>query len=151
MADPVQTLVDAGIRYRVHRYGAGAGMGEVATALGLPPAALFKTIAVASMPAVVLACVPGNRQVDIDRLAAHLGEGRTVPMNAQALQRMTGFAAGGVTPIAAPGARRFRVVIDATAFDHAEIAVGAGVGVEVMLAPADLVAVSNATVAAIAA
>jgi Cys-tRNA(Pro)/Cys-tRNA(Cys) deacylase len=151
MADHVRTLIDAGIRHRVHNYGADASMAQVAAELGLPPAALLKTIAVASMPAVVLACVPSDRRVDIDRLAAHLGEGRTVAMNVQALERMTGFQPGGVTPIPAPGGRRFRVVIDTSALGHAEVAVGAGMGIEVVLAPADLVAVTRAEVAAIAA
>ena len=151
MADPVQTLVDARVAHCVYRHGPAATAPQVAAALGIAPAAMLKTVAVASMPAVVLACVPIGRRVDIDALAAHLGESRTVAMNAAALERLTGFRPGAVTPIPAPGGRRFRVVIDAGAMALAQVAIGAGAGVEVVLAPADLVAVTGAEVAAIAA
>lgn len=151
MSDPLQTLRAAGIEHKVQLYRRSESAAQVAAALGLAPRAMLKTIAFASMPEVVLACVPIDREVDVDALVAHLGEPRTMLLELAALERMTGFKAGGVTPIPSPGERRFRVVIDATAAKLAKVAVGAGSGVEVMLDPADLIAVTGAEVAAIAA
>lgn len=151
MSGPLQTLEEAGISFAVHRYDAGTGAAALAAVIGLPLSAMLKTIAFASMPAPVLCCVPIDRKVDVDKLIAHLGEGRTMPLNIAALERMTGFKPGAVTPIPSPGGRRFRVVVDEAAAALPRIAIGAGAGVEVVLAPTDLIAACNAEVAAVVA
>jgi Cys-tRNA(Pro)/Cys-tRNA(Cys) deacylase len=56
---------------------------------------------------------------------------------------------GGISPLAPR--RRLRVVIDATALDRSTVLVSAGRrGLQVEVAPADLIRLTEATVAAIA-
>lgn len=74
---------------------------------------LLATRAVASMPAVLLVCHDANRTFDIKTFAAGIGEGRTAAINVAALERMTGFAPGTVTPLRAAGRRRFPLYLDA--------------------------------------
>jgi Cys-tRNA(Pro)/Cys-tRNA(Cys) deacylase len=148
----IETLRAAGIAHRVARFSPALDAAEAAAALGLPPAAMLKTLAAVSMPQVVLACLAIDRRLDLAALARHLGEPRTALVGAAALERMTGFAAGAVTPIPLAGGRRFRVLIDEAALAWPEIAVGAGApGTEVLLKPAELVAVCDAGIAPIAA
>ena len=144
----VAALADAGIAHRVCRFDPALDAAAAAAALELPVAAIFKTLAVASMPRVVLACLPADRRLDLDRLRSQLGEGRAALIAAQALSRMTSFDPGAVTPIPLAGRRRFPVYLDTSANDHPLIGVGGGeAGWEILLAPADLIQLTGATVA----
>lgn len=143
----VRTLAALGLPHEVRRFSPELDVAEAAAALGLPLGAVLKTLAAASMEGVTLCCLGSDRRLDI----AQLGEGRIALVEREALLRMTGFAAGAVTPIPLPEGRRFAVVIDQAAMDYPLVGVGAGeAGVELLLSPRDLARACEATVKAIA-
>ncbi|MDX6348208.1 MAG: Cys-tRNA(Pro)/Cys-tRNA(Cys) deacylase, partial [Streptomyces sp.] len=64
-------------------------------------------------------------------------------------ERTTGYVLGGISPLGQR--KRLRTVVDATALDHDTVFVSAGRrGLEVELAPQDLVALTGAVTAPIA-
>jgi Cys-tRNA(Pro)/Cys-tRNA(Cys) deacylase len=69
--------------------------------------------------------------------------------DAAAAERATGYVVGGISPL---GQRRpLRTVVDASALDWPEMFVSAGRrGLEIALAPADLLRLTGGTTAAIA-
>jgi Cys-tRNA(Pro)/Cys-tRNA(Cys) deacylase len=124
---------------------------EAATVLGLDAAEVFKTLMV-QLPdgSLAVAVVPVSGTLDLRAAAAALGV-KKVALAAPALaERRTGYVVGGISPVGqkhpAP------TVVDASALDLPGIHVSAGQrGLEVRLAPEDLVAVTSAVVARIAA
>ncbi len=143
----IATLNALGASHEVRRFDPALDAAAASAALGLPPAAVLKTLAVASMQGVTLCCLGSDRQLDLDRV----GQGRIALVGREALPRMTGFAAGAVTPIAGPGGRRFPVLLDEAALALPVVGVGAGeAGVELLLSPAELIRATGATVRALA-
>lgn len=143
----------AGVAFIVHEYahdprstrrsGGGGYALEAVEALALDPARVFKTIVVAVDGRLALAVVPADTEVDLKATAEALGGRRaTVATTAQA-ERATGYVAGGISPI---GTRRpLPVVLDASAAGHPTLHVSAGRrGLELELAPTDLVALTGA-------
>ena len=143
-------LVAAGVPHAVHPYEHDATSStsygsEAAAALGLSPDRVFKTLVADVDGALVVAVVPVSGSLDLKALARVVG-GKKAAMAAQpAAERSTGYVVGGISPI---GQRqRLRTVVDATASDHETVFVSAGKrGVDVELAPSDLVAMTAATV-----
>ena len=134
----------AGVEHRVHEYAhdpnaASYGM-EAAEALGLDPARVFKTL-VADLDGTLTVCiVPVAHELDL----RSLGKRARLADTAKA-ERTTGYVAGGISPL---GQRRaLPTFVDETALEHDTIFVSAGRrGLEIELAPADLVALTNAEV-----
>jgi len=134
----------AGVEHRVHEYAhdpsaASYGM-EAAEALGLDPARVFKTL-VADLDGTLTVCiVPVAHELDL----RSLGKRARLADTAKA-ERTTGYVAGGISPL---GQRRaLPTLVDETALDHDTVFVSAGRrGLEIELAPADLVALTDAEV-----
>ena len=134
----------AGVEHRVHEYAhdpnaASYGM-EAAEALGLDPARVFKTL-VADLDGTLTVCVvPVAHELDL----RSLGKRARLADTAKA-ERTTGYVAGGISPL---GQRRaLPTLVDETALDHDTVFVSAGRrGLEIELAPGDLVALTNAEV-----
>jgi Cys-tRNA(Pro)/Cys-tRNA(Cys) deacylase len=123
---------------------------EAAEALGVPAAAVFKTlVAVTESGRLVVGCVPVDKQLDLRALAAAVGAKRCEMAVVAAAERATGYVAGGISPL---GQRKsLPTVIDASAAGLEEVHVSAGRrGLEIRLAPADLARLAGATLAAIA-
>ena len=140
------TLTALRVSYELRRFDPALSAVGAAAALGLPPGAMLQTLAVASMQGVTLCCLGSDRDLDL----AALGDGRLALVAEPALQRMTGFAPGAVTPIPPAEGRRFPVVMAAAALAHPLVAVGAGeAGVALRLAPQDLARAAAAEVRAI--
>ena len=152
-ATPATTRLEkAGVPFRVHPYthGAGAAYGpEAAEALGIEPARVFKTLVAEVDGALTVAIVPVAAKLDLKALAAAVGGKRAKMAEVTAAERATGYVTGGISPL---GHRsRLPVVVDASARDWDTVYVSAGRrGLQVSLAPDDLVRVANATVAPIA-
>jgi Cys-tRNA(Pro)/Cys-tRNA(Cys) deacylase len=136
----------AGIVYRLHEYdGVEVGDGDyavaVAAALGLPPARLFKTLVVdvdGSLRAFVL---PADRQLDLRSVGK-----RAALADKAAAERATGYVVGGISPLGQR--RRLETTVDSSALAWETILVSAGRrGLQLELAPADLVRLTAATVA----
>jgi Cys-tRNA(Pro)/Cys-tRNA(Cys) deacylase len=146
-------LTRAGIEFTLHPYDhdprtASYGF-EAATALGVDPARVFKTLVAALERDLVVGIVPVAGQLDLKALAAALGGSRAQMADVNAAERSSGYVAGGISPI---GQRRpLRTVLDTSALEHATVYVSAGRrGLDVELAPRDLVRVTGAVMAPIA-
>jgi Cys-tRNA(Pro)/Cys-tRNA(Cys) deacylase len=144
-------LTKAGVDFRVHEYDHAVSHGwgaEAAEALGLDAARVFKTLLVEADGPVV-AIVPVSAQLDLKALAATCEAKRAALMEAAAAQRRTGYVLGGISPFGQK--QRAPTVLDASAPDHPTISVSGGRrGLELEVAPADLVRVLDARTAAIA-
>ncbi|TVT31216.1 Cys-tRNA(Pro) deacylase [Amycolatopsis rhizosphaerae] len=122
---------------------------EAAEALGVDPARVFKTLVVEVDGKLTVGVVPVTGQLDLKALAAAAGGKRAKMADATAAQRATGYVLGGISPL---GQRsRLPLVIDssATGFDTVYCSAGRR-GLEVELAPAELIRLTSAVVAPIA-
>ena len=118
-------------------------------ALGLDPAQVFKTLLADVDGGLVVAVVPVDRSLDLKALAAAAGGKRAVMADPAAAERATGYVVGGISPLGQR--RRLPTVVDASALEWATVLVSAGRrGLDVELAPADLVRLTNAVTAAVA-
>jgi Cys-tRNA(Pro)/Cys-tRNA(Cys) deacylase len=123
--------------------------GEVAALVGAPPGQVYKTIVVlreerGRRPLLVM--VPGDREVDLKRLAAELGEKKLRVASQREAEALTRLQVGGISALALIN-KGFDVVLDQSAetFATAGIYVSAGQrGLNVRIAPADLVALTGA-------
>ena len=153
----IVALQRAGVEHTVRSYahdavahdrGLGYGL-EAAEALGVDPARVFKTLVAEVDGALTLAVVPVSAMLDLKALAAAVGGKRAVMAQVAAAERATGYVAGGISPLG--GRRSLPLVVDDSATAHATILVSAGRrGVDVELAPTDLVTVGRGRVAPIA-
>lgn len=149
----LRVLTVSGIAHEVVSYrhdprselGYGA---EAASALGIDPARVFKTLCVDVDGSLALAVVPVSGRLDLKAAARALGAKRTHLADASRAQRATGYVVGGIAPLG--GRTPLPTVIDASALDQPQVLVSAGRrGLDVALDPADLVAISAAQVAPI--
>lgn len=145
-------LTRAGIGFTLHEYAhdpraTSYGL-EAAEALGLDPVRVFKTLVASVDGRLAVAVVPVSGQLDLKALARALGGSRAVLAEQAAAERATGYVVGGISPIGQK--RAHPTVVDATALDCPSVYVSAGRrGLDLEIAPADLVEVTGATVAGI--
>lgn len=145
-------LRGAGIAFTVHEYvhdprAASFGL-EAADALGLDPARVFKTLMATVDGALTVGIVPVSGQLDLKALARAVGGSKAAMAEVAAAERATGYVAGGISPIGQK--RAHPTVLDESALGHATIFVSGGRrGLDLEIAPADLVSVSSAVVAPI--
>jgi len=129
----------AGVDHRIHEYDLPERHGkdrdarpayglEAADVLGVTPDRMFKTLVASVDDRLVMAIVPVDRELDLKRLAS---------------------AVGGRSPL---GSRRpLPVVADASMLEHETVFVSAGRrGLQLELAPTDLVRLSKALSARVA-
>jgi Cys-tRNA(Pro)/Cys-tRNA(Cys) deacylase len=149
MTPAVQAAKRAGIEHRLYEYeGVDVGDGDyavaVADALAQPHARLFKTLVASVDGRLEVFVVPADRQLDL-RAAGK----RVTLADRAAAERATGYVVGGISPLGQR--KRLPTTIDSTALDWETVFVSAGRrGLQLELAPADLVRLTEATVAAIA-
>ncbi len=149
MTPAVQAAKRAGIAFELHEYeGVEVGDGDyavaVAEALGLPPGRLFKTLVASVDGRLSVFVVPADRQLDL-RAAGK----RVALADRAAAERATGYVVGGISPLGQR--KRLPTTIDESATGWETILVSAGRrGLQIELAPTDLVALTDARLAAIA-
>jgi Cys-tRNA(Pro)/Cys-tRNA(Cys) deacylase len=146
-------LDQLGIHYELREYEVDPDALDaetVARKIGLPPEQVFKTlVARGDRNGVCLAVVPGNAELDEKALARLAGDRKTELVALKEVQPLTGYIRGGVTALA--GKRDYPVFADETIELFDVIAVSAGArGTQILLAPADYLAATHATVGAIA-
>lgn len=145
-------LTRAGIGFTVHPYDhdpAAASYGaEAAAALGLDPEQVFKTLFTSVDGRLVVGIVPVSGQLDLKAVASAVGGKKATMADPAAAERASGYVVGGISPV---GQKRLHpTVLDASALDHDTVYVSGGRrGLDLGLAPADLVAVTGAVTAAI--
>jgi len=94
----------------------------------------------------VFVLVPGGRRFDWPKLRAHLGVNRLSLPDAEEAKQVTGYERGTITPFGSTNA--WSVIADASIEPLDKVAIGGGQrGVNIHLAPAVLVASTNAVVA----
>lgn len=121
---------------------------EAADSLRLDPAVVFKTLVARVDGRLTLAVVPVSGSLDLKALAAATGAKRAVMAEPADAERATGSVLGGISPLAPRTA--LPVVVDDSALTLERMWVSAGRrGVQVSLAPADLLAVSRGRTAPI--
>lgn len=145
-------LTAAGVGFTLHPYQhdpqTSAFGDEAATALGVDRLRIFKTLVVDAGPELVVAVVPVARQLDLKALAVTVGAKKVALADPAAAARSSGYVVGGISPI---GQRtRLRTVLDDSVAVFATVLVSAGRrGLQVELAPADLLRVTGAVLAPI--
>jgi Cys-tRNA(Pro)/Cys-tRNA(Cys) deacylase len=134
----------AGIEFAVHEYvhdpRAESYALEAADALGLDPGRVYKTLVVLVGDALHVCVVPAASTLDLRALGKRAQLAPT-----ERAERVTGYVAGGISPL---GQRRaLPTVVDDSALAHETVFVSAGRrGLEIELAPGDLVALTRAEV-----
>lgn len=146
-------LSKAKIAFTLHPYDhdprAEAFGEEAAAALGVAPERIFKTLIASVDAKLVCGVVPVAGRLDLKALAAAVGSKRAEMADPAAAARATGYVVGGISPLGQKS--RLRVVIDSSAETFETVFVSAGRrGLQVEVAPADLVRLTGATVAPIA-
>ena len=148
MTPAVEAAKKAGIEFTLHAYGVEVGEGDYATAvagaLGRPAQQLFKTLVASVDGTLSIFVVPADRQLDL----RSAGKRTTLADKAQA-ERATGYVVGGISPLGQR--RRLPTTVDESALEWETILVSAGRrGLQIELAPDDLVRLTGARVAKVA-
>ena len=141
-------LERAGVAYRVHEYlhdPAASSYGlEAAEKVGVEAARVFKTLVVDIDGRPHVAIVPVERELDLRSLGKRAAMAKVVEA-----ERLTGYVTGGISPLGQR--RRLPTLVDESALAFETIYVSGGRrGLEIELAPSDLVALTSAEVKAIA-
>ena len=146
-------LTAAGIPFTLHPYEhdpAAPSYGlEAAEALGVEPDRVFKTLLADTDLGLVVGVVPVTGMLDLKALAAAVGAKRATMADPAVAERRTGYVVGGISPV---GQKTHHVtVVDETAqlFDTVFVS-GGKRGLDLELAPSDLLAATSAAYAPIA-
>jgi len=137
----------AGIDFRLHEYthdpGADSYALEAAEALALDPARVFKTLVVDRDGTLTVCIVPAADTLDLRSLGKRAQMAPT-----DRAEKVTGYVAGGISPL---GQRRLLpTLLDESAAAFETVFVSAGRrGLEIELAPADLLALTRGELKAI--
>lgn len=146
-------LTAAGIGFTARQYAhdpATTSFGlEAAEALGVEPERVFKTLLADVDGQLVVGIVPVSTTLDLKALARAVGGKRAAMAEPQLAERRTGYVVGGISPIGQKTAHPTVVDESALLFDTVLVS-GGRRGLDLELAPADLIAVTSATVADIA-
>lgn len=155
---PATLLLDAdGATYTPHTYGhdpqAPSYGTEAAEALGVDPARVFKTLLIdtgrSGAEALAVAIVPVTGSLDLKAAATALHVKKVQMAPAADAQRRTGYVLGGISPL---GQRHHSTtLIDVSAKNWPTINVSGGRrGLEIELAPLDLIRLTDALSAPLA-
>ena len=149
----LRLLADSGVAHEVRAYDHDPAVtdygAEAAEALGVEPAQVFKTLLADLDGELVVAVVPVSGLLDLKALASALGGKKAAMADPKAAERTTGYIVGGISPLGQK--KRLRTVVDSSAEAYGTVLVSAGRrGLDVELAPADLIHLTGASSAAIA-
>jgi Cys-tRNA(Pro)/Cys-tRNA(Cys) deacylase len=146
----VVALRNAGVPFTVHEYAHDPrsdsfGL-EAAAELGLDPDRVYKTLLANADGGLVVAVVPVSGRLDLKALARAVGASRAAMAQVREAERATGYVAGGISPFGQK--RPHPTVVDETVELWDSVYVSGGRrGLDVEIAPADLVEVTGAIVA----
>jgi Cys-tRNA(Pro)/Cys-tRNA(Cys) deacylase len=145
-------LTKAQIAFRTHEYehdpAAGSYGAEAAELMGVDPARVFKTLVADVDGRLTVAVVPVSGSLDLKALASAVGGKKAAMADPAAAERSSGYVLGGISPL---GQRRqLPTVVDASALGFETVFCSGGRrGLEIELAPADLVKLTGAVTAPI--
>ena len=154
MTPAVKALERAKISFQLHEYAhdpraSSYGL-EAADALGLEPASVYKTLlAQLESKELVVAIVPVANTLNLKSLAHAARAKRAAMANPGDAQRSTGYVLGGISPFGQK--KRLRTFVDDSMLALPRVHVSGGRrGLEIGITPLDLIAITQATTAAIA-
>ena len=152
MHEPIDTpgtraLAGSGLEFEAVRTERPSSAEESASLQGIELHQLLRTIVVRRGAGdYVFVLVPGGRRFDWPKVRAQLGVKRLSLPDAEEARAATGYERGAITPFGAT--RAWPVIADASIVGLDLVAIGGGAhGVNLHLAPADLVAALDARVA----
>jgi Cys-tRNA(Pro)/Cys-tRNA(Cys) deacylase len=150
----IAALVAAGTAHRVLQYHhdpRAQSFGEeavdaLAAAEGVDAAQILKTLVMAVPGGLAVAVLPVPDRLSLKAAAAALGVPKATMADPAAAQRSTGYVIGGISPL---GQRKaLPTVVDSSALGWDRVLCSAGKrGLDIALAPQDLVALTNAVTA----
>jgi Cys-tRNA(Pro)/Cys-tRNA(Cys) deacylase len=149
----VRLLDQLGIQYELKEYEFDPeelAAEIVAAKIGMGPERVFKTlVARGDRYGICLAVVPGNSELDLKALAAASGDRKIHLVAVKQLQTLTGYIRGGVTAFG--GKNNYPVYVDQSIERFDRISVSAGIrGMQILLAPADYLRVTQAQLSPLA-
>ena len=156
-ATPAMVMLErSGIEFAVHAFNHDLvdteelGYGRAAAhALGVDESRVFKTLLAQSEKSAVVAIVPVSAQLSLKALALVLGVKRCEMVPVLDAQRITGYVVGGISPFGQK--KKLFTVIDESALDLPTIFVSGGRrGLDIEVAPVDLIRVLDAKTGALA-
>lgn len=120
---------------------------HVAESTGMDVKMVFKTLVCrGDKNGVLMACIPGDGELDLKALAAVSGNKRVEMVHLKEVLELTGYIRGGCSPLGAK--KNYPVYLNETCRNYAKIAVSAGIrGQQLILSPGDLIRAVNAVVA----
>jgi Cys-tRNA(Pro)/Cys-tRNA(Cys) deacylase len=146
-------LQESAVDYQLHDIPAAPGdvgyARAAADALGVEPERVFKTLVAMVDDNPVVAVVPASGQLSMKAIAAAAGGKHAEMADAAVAQRLTGYVVGGISPLGQK--RPLLTFVDETAvlFDTVFVS-GGRRGLDIELAPDDLLTLTNGSYAAIA-
>jgi Cys-tRNA(Pro)/Cys-tRNA(Cys) deacylase len=149
----VRVLELAGVTFKLLEYDYDPKADEIglqaAQALGRPPSTVFKTLVVGlDSGELICAIIPSDARLNLKVLAAAAGAKKAELADPKKAERTTGYVVGGISPLGQK--KRLRTFIDASASPLDEIVVNGGRrGLQILLAPADLILAASAEVVAL--
>jgi Cys-tRNA(Pro)/Cys-tRNA(Cys) deacylase len=149
----IRLLDTLGVSYQLRQYVVDPddlAAETVADKIGLAPEQVFKTLlARGDRNGPCFAVIPGNTELDYKTLAKLTGDRKIELVHLKEVQPLTGYIRGGVTVLGAK--KDYPVYADETIELWNLISISAGVrGTQILIAPADYLRVTNASVGAIA-
>jgi Cys-tRNA(Pro)/Cys-tRNA(Cys) deacylase len=146
----IVALEAAGVSCAVHTYelteSAGTYGEAVAAVLGVDPDRLFKTLVTEVDGNPTVAIVPVSSRLSTRSLARAAGGKKADMIDPDVAERLTGYVTGGISPFGQK--RRLPTFVDETIELWDTVYVSAGKrGLQVEVAPADLIRLLDATVA----
>lgn len=153
MTPAIRELEAAGVTFGVHQYERGDSLydfgAEAADKLGLDPDQVFKTLLVTVDGDQAVAIVPVSGKLGLKSVGRALGAKRIEMCDPAVAERITGYVRGGISPFGQK--KRLPTVLDEMALAFETIYVSGGKrGVDISVAPGDLVRLLDAAVADIA-
>jgi Cys-tRNA(Pro) deacylase len=141
-----RAVAAARIPHRIVRIEPARSAEDAAERQGIPLKALIRTIVVRrGDDDYLFVLVPAGRRFDWPKLRAHLGVARMSLPDADEAQAATGYVRYTITPFGST--RAWPVIADAAIMDEPLVAIGGGgFGVNIHLAPRDLVTALRAEV-----
>jgi Cys-tRNA(Pro)/Cys-tRNA(Cys) deacylase len=147
-------LEKAGAAFTLHEYDYDPDADSIglqaAEALGVDPARLLKTLMAKAGADVVCVLAPSDKDVSLKKLAAAAGAKDAAMLKPAEAERITGYRVGGISPFGQK--KRVRAFMEAAAMNHATVIFNGGRrGLQIELAPGELVRLLDAKPAAICA
>lgn len=130
------------VEYEVDEVGDNFGV-TISQLTGIPCGQSFKTL-VAKGREIITVCVPVDCEVDLKKLAQASGNKKVEMIHVKDLLALTGYVRGGVSPIGMK--KKYPTYIHESCLSFDKMAVSGGTcGVTLLLAPQDLIKITDAT------